>query len=67
MLYYFLLIFNLFIISCYGTHDIVQCIKWITDFTKIFAFHNDYQPRVMIELLHSNTSYCYGKISSLRL
>ena len=40
MLYYFILIFNLFINSCYSTHDIVQCINWPTDFTKIIAFHN---------------------------
>ena len=42
MLYYFLLIVNLFIDSCYSTHAIVQFIDWLTDFTKIIAFHNDY-------------------------
>ena len=42
MLYDFLLIFNLFIDSCYSrsTHatSIVQCINWLTDFTKIVAY-----------------------------
>ena len=43
MLYYFILIFNLLIDSCFSTHVIVQCINWIIYFTKITAFHNGYQ------------------------
>ena len=42
MLYYFVLVFNLFIDLFYSTHAIVQCINWLTDFTKIIAFHNGY-------------------------
>ena len=72
MLYNFLLIFNLIIDSCYSTHAIVQCCNWLTDFTKIIAFHNGYklynQPRVpiLILLMHSNTPYCYCKIACFK-
>ena len=50
---------------------IVQCINWLTDFTKIIASYNGYDLLISVgmtcaQLLHSNTSYCNGKINGCK-